>query len=354
MEVKILKYREAEQLWRNFNAFQYRLLVQHTWAWQRMLHNWEGLEWSSIALLEKNQIIAAIPFCVKTVDNIGKVLMSSPLPASYGGVLHITNINIEIVYKTLLLELLKFAEINKIDIISIFTSPFRDDIDYYRKYLQPDYITEKFYQYLNKDILNTKLHGKIKNNINRSLNKRSINKCYLQWSTKEQDLYEWYNEVLKKRFADKGIEPVEYNFFKSMFNELLPEGLIELSFIRDFDGNMITGGLFLYGWCQDIFLRASNDKGIEYNLGLGYDYDMLLHAFSKGIDICNFQSSPSKLDSSYMYKKHFCCIEKDNYYICKIFNKDIFKKIKDIDEIKKAFPYFYIIPFEKFNEVKAL
>lgn len=351
MRLKVLKYPDDEQLYRNFNKKQYRFLAQHSWGWQRMLATWEDLEWGAIGAIENDtEMIGCIPFCIKRTD-VGNVLMSSPMPASYAGVLHVENIDKNKIYSFLLQELTKYAEKQEIDIITVFTSPFRDDLELYQQFLKPDYCISKFYQYIfsNGDIL-SKVNSKFRNNVKRNLNKATENTLNLEFMYNPGPIIisEWYNQVLLNRFNDIGVTPVEESFYHRLIDCLSDERLVEFAQIRH-ENKMISGGILLYGWCQDIFLRATVSEGLALGAGLYFDYYSFKRGEEIGVLAHNFQSSPSKEAPSYAYKQRWGCQEDNCYYFVKILSSSDQFIQAGKDQISKIFRYFFVLPYSTYE-----
>jgi hypothetical protein len=344
MNIKIINFSEAEQDYRKFLKRQYKSLAQHSWAWQRVLAEWPGHTWKLLALCDySNNIIGCIPFCQKQTE-LGKVIMSSPLSASYGGVLHIEECDWHDVYKILLHELMEYAQSEKVDIISIFSSPFRDDVKYYRDYFKPTYEMAKFYQYIpNVNSIDECGNSKFRNNVRRSVRKVEESGFMLQHSTDSSLVSQWY-DVVTERFCDIKAVPVAQDFYVAIMKYLGEEGLAELLYVTTPQG-IIGGGIFLYGWCQDIYLRVATTPMLTSGVSTYLDYQGLLRGIEKDVNAHNFQSSPSKDSATYQYKQSWGCLEENNYYFVKVIGdeKKFLKAGKTMTS--DSFPYYFVLPY---------
>lgn len=347
MDKKVFDFLEAEDRYRNFNNKQFRPLAQHSWEWQMILGNWPNQEWKLLAGVSGEDIIGCIPFCIKHSD-IGSVLMSSPLPASYAGVLHINHCDEREVYKELLLALIDWARNNKINVITILTSPFREDIKLYREFFQPNYVYENFYQFLPSiDNLSDYIKTKVRRNISRNIKKAEKNNLSVVHGTELELVDQWY-DILQSRLFDIGGKPIEKKFYFDLMKYLAPAGLAELSYITR-NAEMIGGGIFLYGWCQDIFLRASSTVSLPLGTSTFLDYQGILRGISKGVNVHNFQSSSSKESFAYYYKQGWRCCESNTYYLVKILDDCKRFFVAGKDKVAREFPYYFVFPYSAYE-----
>ncbi len=352
MITQIIDFQECESSYKSFNLHQYRMLAQHSFSWQRMLAEFEQWEWRMVCVYnDTSDIVGCLPFCVSE-SNIGKVLMSSPIPASYAGVLHVEDCNTENVYECLLSTLIEYANDHHVDIVNIFSSPFREDHLFYQKYLEPTYTVKNFYQYLGGETdLERPYNSKFRNNLKRSLRIAEENSFRVQHTSSPVDelLSEWYNNVLMPRFRDISASVTPLKVYKAIANNLGKENLFEFAFV-EYQGKMVGGGVFLYGWSQDIYLRATLSEYKKLGAGILLDYTMLKRASERNVNAYNFQSSPSRESSSFMYKRGWGCKEGNTYYYTKMLT-NISKFIKAGKQaVSCAFPHFYTLPYFLFNE----
>ncbi|SKB67177.1 hypothetical protein SAMN02745120_2583 [Acetoanaerobium noterae] len=353
MKTVIIRYPDDEIKYRRFYQNMTIPLAQHSWEWQCVIANWPTIEWSALALLDcVGEIEACIPFgCIS--NSIGKIIMSSPLPASYGGVLLSKKANPEHCYKRLLTELIEYAKKNGIDLISIFTSPFREDYHMYKEYFMHDYELLKTYQYIdiNKNEVENLMNRNIKRNLKKSLQNNLI---FFQTQNPSKDLIdEWYNKVVLPRFYNKGANIPDIKLFYLIASYLKDSGMFKFSYIRK-NKEMVSGGVNLYGWSEDIYLRVSNQNGLELGAGVLFDYLSIKDGEYSNISYINFQSSPTRDSTSFKYKQQWGCQENPCYYLVKVIT-DVRKFTKiNIDMILKQFPYFFVLPYDVWNNSNSI
>jgi len=347
VDIRILNFPDCEDDYRSFVGQQYRHLAQHSWAWQSLLANWENLTWKAVALFSSTkEIIGLIPFCI-TESDLGVIAMSSPLSASYAGVLHVEDCNREVVYKTLLEAFIDYTISQGVEILTIMQSPFREDIELYQKYFKPDFSFPKFYQYIDTP----DFEKNINRNGLRNLKKARDHQLEIKYfDTNDVAAVADFYDILTERLHDKHSDvPYPKEFYSELMKNLWPEGYAELSGLYH-NGELVTAGISLFGWCTDIYLRLTRTSALS-PLGAGwfFDYETIKRGFEKKTHAVNFQSSPSKDSSVYLYKKQWGCVEKDTHYLVKV-NKNIDKFLKaGKDEVAKAFPYFFVLPFDVYH-----
>lgn len=351
MDYCLLKLSEDAEKYERFTQNQYRPLTQHSLEWQRLLGSFSQWEWNALGVIEDTELIGCVPFCVSRTE-LGSVLMSSPASASYSGVLHVADCNREAVYDKLCKGLVIYAKDHNIDIVSIFSSPFRNDLDLYNKYLKPDYSMKKFYQYIpgNTEI-GTISNSKFRNNLNRNLNKALKHgfEIMLLDNPDEKIFDNWYDNVLLNRMDQIGGAVLSRTFLFNMIEQLLPTKQLEFAYIAE-NNNIISGGIFLFGYAEDIYFRASTDKAMRDGIGMYIDWHMIKRGLDKNVSAINFQGSPSRESESYGYKKRWGCLEDETAYMIKI-TGDIKPFIKaGKEKVTEMFPHYFVLPYSVYGE----
>jgi hypothetical protein len=351
MELRLISWPEAEGAWMTFQGRQSRPLVQHSSNWQKMLASIDLWEWRSLALCEGGEIVAALPFCERRTD-LGAVAMSSPTPAAYAGVLHIEDADRGEVYRRLLSAFVEYGSQEKIDVLSIFSSPFRDDYTLYRSYLLPNYTLEKFYQYLPGDIdLQTVGNAHFRSNLRRLLRRADQSGFLLQETIAPPRalISQWHKEILSPRLESIGARPAGLDLFLSMSDAF--SGNSRFRFISvTHEDKMVAGGIFLFGWCEDIYLRAAQTEAQRQGAAILMDYEMIRRGIAQSTHAINFQSSPSREHPVYDYKKQWGTLEGNTYYMVRLLAKpEKFLKAGK-RAVLRSFPYFFILPFSAYEE----
>jgi hypothetical protein len=161
----------------------------------------------------------------------------------------------------------------------------------------------------------------------------------------------WYSHVLSPRLVQLGAAPFTLDFYRSIFTHLGSDGDARFSWIADGD-TMVGGGIFLDGWCHDIYLRATTEEGMANGAGYLLDYESMLRAGQNGTAYHNFQSSPSRESSAYEYKRRWGCLEGTTAYYTRVLT-DIRRITRwGLSTIKSVLPGWYVLPYEVYEETK--
>ena len=351
MDIRLLKFPDCETVYRDFNRYQYRMLAQHSWPWQKVLATFGGWEWHALGVFdESGHLVGCIPFCETSADGV-RVIMSSPLPASYAGVLHVEDCDRTKIYKILLESLCDYAGDHGVDLVTILTSPFRDDAELYTKHLQPTYTLKKFYQYLPGGSDPKKFsNSKFRNNLKRSLRRADAHGLAIGYpaSVTRDHLSRWYSDVLETRFREIAATPPPREFIAGVIEELGPEGLGEFACIEH-EGKIVAAGLSLYGWVQDIYLRASLCRYMKMGAGMLLDYRTLERGYHRNVNGHNFQSSPTRDSAVFAYKQQWGCLEDFTYYFVKVVSDSRKFTRMGKEEACRLFPHFFILPYHVYK-----
>ncbi|MBI2265568.1 MAG: hypothetical protein HYU64_10405 [Armatimonadetes bacterium] len=354
MEIRLLDFLSAEKEYADFGRRQFRPLAQHSLAWQKMLVLSCDMKWNALFLHEGTEMVGCLPFCEREGE-MGKVWASMPFSAGYGGVLRIENCDRDLVYERLLKAFVTYARENGVDILSISSSPFRDDGHLYRRYFEPDHCVEKFFQYLPGRAypeclppLNAKKYAKRIKECRRIAERYKYGIQHLRTGA-DPKLNNWYNEALCERYKDLKAPSPPAILCTGIVEHLAKEGLAEFSYIEQ-KGRVLAGGIFLYGWCQDVFLRASHTGDLNLRASYVLDSQVIERGAALNVHAHNFQSSPTKRSTTYTYKKNWGCLEGSTFYLVKVLaGLERFLNAGK-DAVTAAFPYFFVLPHSLYSE----
>jgi hypothetical protein len=342
VEIKILNNKNHLSIistyFDEFKNRQYHRLFQHKLKWQELLMKRE--DWYCIAIVKDYKIMALLPFCMRE-SHIGKVIISNPYPASYGGVLSINFPTYPLYYKIALYELVEFARNQNVDIITIFTSPFRKDIDLYRRFFKATYEYPKHYQWVSTDY-KTNFTGNFRHNWHRAIKNGEANFVYQRTGAYLNDqIFDAWLKIVVDRLGEKNVNRVWLKDVASIGDFHWLEKLGQVA------GGSIVIGQEKQDWCQDIYLRVIDTEGITTRYSSIYLDEKVISQFH---GVTNFQSSPQKKDSIHEYKRRWGCYEDENYYLIKVLQNE--QKFLDvgIDKVKELFPYYFVLPLNCYNK----
>jgi len=349
MKAEILDIAAAAPAFRELAGRAYRPLAQHSHGWQRLLAEWGGWTWQAVVATDGDGVAALLPFCVRQAEP-GRVAMSNPLPASYGGVLHRESVPPAEAYAVTLRALLEYGGEHRLDLITILTSPFRDDLALYEEFLRPDYRLSKFYQYLPGETDLARLPGRRLQGRRTDLARaREIGFSVRSEVSPEPELMtRWYRDILIPRFQEIAAAPPPPLLFPALVRNLAEEQACDFVSLW-LDEDLVGGGFALNGWCRDIYARATLSRYMKLRAGVLLDHEMLKRGAARGAHAFNFQSSPSRQDATFKYKQLWGCLEGTTHYLVRVLT-DVGKFTQaGREEVAKQFPHFFVLPFEMYD-----
>lgn len=305
---------------------------------------------------DDGQDIAGLPLYLYQQDS-GNILTSVPQPGPLGGIFYrddISDEKIEDIYRILLKQAVEIAERYHCITLSIITNPFNNDMDFYEKYLSPDFVFENFTQcILNDEIFEG---NKI---VLRDYNRRSAlsrnlkaGKEYgyeISFCEDKKKLQDWY-EIHKRRHTELGAQPLTFRLFENMFKILVSRDKARLILLER-DGQIASGCFFIYHRnVMDVFMLSMNSDYARH--GVNYvNTDYSIHwARDMGISHYNWQSSQSRESGVYEYKKRWGSVDNTFYYVTKLLCKPETIQEIGLDSLKRQYQWHYVVPFGVFSE----
>jgi len=291
------------------------------------------------------QDLAGLPLYLYEADT-GNVLTSVPQPGPLGGVFHhpgLPHALIGEIYRTLLERALALADLHHCLTLSVITNPFTDDLEWYERYLSPDFIFENFTQYVPLDRPAHRNHGH-RNNVNRG---RKAG-CTVGFCKNEAELEQWYR-IHQKRHREIGAIPLDHRLFENLFRGLVAKGRAQLVLLKMNDA-VVSGGFYVYHRrIMDVFM-LSFDSALEKLAPnfLNTDYSMEW-ARGQGVTVYNWQSSANKRCGVYEYKRQWGSIERPYYFVTRIIGDRGRLAALGSDGLRTHYSGHYVVPFGVFE-----
>jgi len=325
------------------------IMAQHTIEWRNALLEMETDEAHYIVVEKDQNIIAYMPL-FKFHSKRGHILQSSPFSASYGGV--ITNAEDDEkheIFKSIFQYIFSNQKLMKETILfTIVTSPFSKEIDLYKQYFQYDYKNDNFFQYLDLTSYEKNQNSKFRNNLKRNLQKAKTNRFNFSISNNVNDTEQWY-DIIQSRFEEMRINsllPIKYYY--SLVKNLFPIG--KGLFFHIFQANeMVASSLCFFSskYEVDLFLRAVKTDYMKLQAGTFLDFHTIMYFKKNNFRFLNWQSLPEMNSSSFQYKKNWGCQTDYHYYLTKKMNGFNNFYPVSLNEIIKAYPYHYVMPYDE-------
>ena len=324
-------------------------LVQHSLEWRKFILELPNQEDIYLIAREAGHVVGVLPAFVYHCD-LGNIVESTPLAGVYGGIVcHSDHPRCGQVFHSLLAGLIDVAREKNGILTTICTPPFFcDDVDLYKKYFQPDFVKESFYQYLN---LQTdpvsELPAKRKSAIKRGINK-ARRQLTISCEDTDERFEQWY-DIYSQRFADIGATCVNREFFDKARYSLFPcdRGRFYYAFC---DGHLIGGTILVYNHhVVDYMASAFLTSSMKYNPGNYIIDTALTWARGRGIKYFNWKASPSRDSGVYQYKARWGSTEGRYHYLTKITGDVDSLRRTPLHTLKKKYGGHYLMPYEEFT-----
>lgn len=316
--------------------------------------------WSEvIGALSEDEPVFLIAFHEQTGDDIaglplyryrgphGSVLNSVPMAGPMGGIFIKDGVPDELrraAYEILMKQALVVAEESECLSLTLITNPFRDDREFYERYLDPSYVLENFTQFipLNDQVHRSHSH---RNNLNRAKRAGLVAEVV----DDPAEIRRWY-QVHVSRHTTIGAEPLSLALFEAVLEQLVPAGRAFFVMVKTASGEIASGALYVHHKeVQDVFMiSASNEHlGMSPNF-LNTDFS-IGYARSLGKSIYNWQSSPGRDSGVYSYKKAWGSEEATYCFMTKLLVEP--QVIRDIgaEAIRAGYRGHFVLPFQVFS-----
>ncbi len=338
IKVELLR-EEDEESYSNFLCQCENSMAQHTLEWRDVVKELLGDTPYYFIAKENNQIVGALPSFIKE-SAIGNIINSVPFAGGYGGVIVRSDIrDKENIYETLLDYAIYFAKNKECILMTIITSPFSYDFDIYIRKFKPDFILEKFMQYIDLDRTLS-----YKKNIHRKIKKAVKSNIKVIEDVSIGDLNQFY-EIYKKRLLI-----LDGPVYPAACFEIIHKYLKKQKFLfAEYKGKIISGILLVYhDEIIDYFMAAMNDaySFTEANTLL-IDY-AIKWSKENGFKYWNWQSSPSKESDVYKFKARWGGDDGKHYYLTKIIGDISNLKKCALNNIKKEYEWHFVMPYDNF------
>ncbi|MFO1444440.1 hypothetical protein KDN24_14775 [Bacillus sp. Bva_UNVM-123] len=328
---------------RNFGLVQHSIELKHLYATIG-----EKFEFKYICCKSaSNQIIGVLPF-IHYHSYLGDVIHSMPF-VGYGGASFLNN-DLRIL-KSMVDELYDFAKQSNVLLVTICTPPFIEG-NIYKNIMEPDFIYENFYQYIDLTIDPfSVMTSKNRNNLKRNLKRAEDNGIYLNENYDKSILEFWYETIYIPRMTETNC--TIYPF--PVFNELRSNfGSNRVIIQYAFQNNKIIGAGFFLKQMQslDNFMRVIGTEYMDTKAGVLLDYWSIQYARENELLYYNWQSCDKIGSPIFKYKKSWGSDLGYHYYLTKIINPINQLKKVPLNEIKKEYKGIYILPYNEFEIVR--
>ena len=305
---------------------------------------------------ESGAVVGVLPAFVFECE-LGNLLISSPQAGGYGGVAVEEGPWKEAVYQALLEEFVVTARRNACVLATVATPPFFGDVALYRKYLQPDYERENFYQYLDlRTDFVAKVEGEKTYNIRRNL-RRNIKTAVdagltVSFDDTDQHFARWY-DIHEQRMAELNARALPRTLFEASRKNLFADGLGFFAYVLD--GSDVVAGALFVGLNQvlDIFMMSADSGYWEKHPNSLLVFETLKYAKAKDYTFYNWQSSSSRESSVYHYKLGWGSREGLHYYLTRRIGDTGPLERTPLETVIKRYAWHYVMPYDRWQTAEV-
>jgi len=346
VRIKILTTQDENRV-RKFLDNYDNALAQHTLEWKEIIKEQETDKDYYLIAKNKERIVGVLPLFLYE-NPLGNILQSIPYPGGYGGILALPE-NREEIFKKLCKYAIDLAKKNKCVTLTICTPPFDDpqNLDLYKKYFQPDFERENFYQYIDlKNQLSDNpddFRNKIRENLRRNLKKAEKQNLQLFFDDNQNIFDQWY-KIYQKRMAEIDSYVIPYKFFSSIRKNLINSKKYQL--ITAFKNDRLICGTLYVGNKKvvDDFMPAIDSDYKDYQGNVLLVWKSLKYFKNLDFKYFNWESSPA-MDSVYHFKKGWKSQEDVHFYLTKVISDLTQIKKSSIDKLREIYKWHYVFPY---------
>jgi Acetyltransferase (GNAT) domain len=282
----------------------------------------------------------------------GSILTSVPQAGPLGGVFCRADSDRGPVYAALLGEAESIARANGCLALTIITNPFADDIELYQRHWHPSSVFENFTQVVPLDIAvrggQFILPNNKKNNPAATIRKAELAGFSTKLCTTEREFKEWYS-IHDLRARAIGVKPLNGRLVELIWGDLGRKGFSFLQLVMAED-QIAAGSLFILhrDTCDVYAVSMSNDHAPHAPNYLATKAAMLEMA-GRGVKFMNWQSSPSRSDGVYKFKRQWGSQERLYYFLTKTYCDDAIILDLGKEGVQREFPDHFLVPFGVFD-----
>lgn len=302
------------------------------------------------------QPIAGLPLYLYENPH-GNILTSVPQAGPLGGVFfhpELTPAEIEQAYAALLAMACSLAVRHNCISLTIITSPFFADLEYYERFLAPTFVFENFTQYIvlpeiaTEETITLRDYNR-RSNLSRNIRKGREAGLAWDWSENVEELRAWHR-VHAARHSELGVVPLKLEFFEKIWDVLKPRDKARLLLVRK-DGEIASGCLYIYHRkILDVFMLSMDARFADLAPNFLNTEMSLLWARRYGVEKYNWQSSSSRTSGVYGYKKQWGSRAAPYYFVTRLFCPP--ERICNMgrEALQHAYPWHYVAPFGIFEQ----
>jgi CelD/BcsL family acetyltransferase involved in cellulose biosynthesis len=330
--------------------------VQQSTDWADVIRNL-GPDRPVLLLARDNGVdVAGLPL-YRFDGRFGPILTSVPQPGPLGGVFaapELDSIARDRVYAALLRAAGDLARRERALALTVITNPFAPDRDLYERHLAPDFVFETFTQFVPLD---TVADGRIpmadskrRNDLRRHLRRAADAGLTARDAIgdTEADLDRWM-ALHARRQREIGAAPLPRLLFANIRERLVPRGKAHVVVVMA--GGDIASAMWLvrHRDVVDAFIVSMDSRYGALAPNWLAAARAVQWARETGARIFNWQSSPTRGDGVYAFKRQWGSLDVPYCFVTRLFVPPEDVLTWGLDDVAAAYPRHFVVPFGFFT-----
>lgn len=325
--------------------------IQQTTLWAEIVSGIGPDEPIFLMAIEHGAAVAGLPLYLYQ-GPAGSILTSVPQLGPLGGVFVRPGPAAEEAYSALLAEADRIARERGCIALTLITSPLRDDLDLYVRHLVPDLIFENFTQVVDLQrvidggrwILPDNSNG----NPGKTIKAAKAAGLTAKQPESEHEFDRWL-AVHQQRNRELGLSPCPEALLRNIQSLAIPKRCAFLQLVLAGD-QVAAGSLFIqHREVCDVYLISMNSEFKRKAPNYLVFEQALIEMARRGVRWLNWQSSPSRGDGVYRFKKQWGSEERLYYFVTKLYGDPARLQSLGAEGLRKGYPGHYVVPFGVFE-----
>jgi len=276
------------------------------------------------------------------------VLASVPSPGPLGGVFvsdRLTGARKQAAYQSLIERAIELAREHDCMALSLITNPFDPDVEIYRDALGPTFELENFTQF-------APLRSAVSADnryLSRNLRRAHAAGFTLSDCGSDEELEE-FHDLLDRRYRELGVASPWLAFMQAVRRHLEPRGKWRLLLVRK-DGALVAGTHTVrHHRVMDSLQQGVDSTCRQQSPAFLAIERTLADAAGQGVEIFNWQSSPSRQSGVYGFKQQWGGLDRRYSFLSRLFcSVDHVRRI-GLAKLQQDYAWHFVVPYRAFDD----
>ena len=291
--------------------------------------------------------IAGLPLYLLE-HSCGNVLTSVPSLGPLGGIFvsdRLADARKQAAYQALIERAIELAREHECLALSLITNPFDPDVEMYRDALRPTFEFENFTQFVPLQSVRATDNPYLRRNL-----RRAHAAGFRLSDCGSDEEFEEFHGLLDRRYRELGIAPPSLAFMQAVRRHLEPRGRWRLLLVRK-NGDLVAGAHTVrHRRVMDSFqLGVDSTHRQQSPIFLAIERT-LADAVSQGVEIFNWQSSPSRQSGVYGFKQQWGGLDRTYSFLSRLFCSVDHIRRMGLARLQQDYAWHFVVPYRAFDD----